>query len=977
MSAKQVEASVKKLVALGYSKSKSQKAMKECGNNYNQAKTWLERTKEDDERKAHEAELAKKAAAHAEKVKKEEAERREREANEPHVDVTASTKRHPCVAQYGSCRYGASCMFKELPADTCINYVLGTCLYGDTCRNRHAINGVDIRKMMDPDRDDEHEYIRMENGDYVQVKRNGKVQEGAVWVKDYEEETVAAPLPEPSAFSGDSGSVPTYSEPLHHQQQQHQHHQHHQHYQQQQQYDQYDPYGQQQPQQGELDIWGNPIEMRPGAFVPSQGESSGLVGFTLTANAHTPVSSPNTTSAAAPAPFLQKARIGQHVQQPAPKPVMKVVQPAPAAPPPQPTGPAAKSHPCVVQMGECRFGDRCNHATMRGDVCVHWLNQRCRNAPDECRYYHEFILVGQQPRRPKPAPGARSGATSESPGVSATTPPVSPGMAGASSTAPGTGGSFYGGSMSDPSIWGAPPAAFGSAPLGPRPTPSSQDPEAWTKAFDAPSREETARMNGDQVVARMHADVALHEAQSVGAPAPAGKWRAASAAVLASPKTSASSAPQADSAEEARAFDALREVFPDVDPSVILQALRKCGNDRKLVANAIMESTPENVEKTLQANVDEHLATSKTLALLTLHEMVPAMEPSSLERILSDCKGDFGEALRIAVSTTENIVASDPNNQWASGTTTDANTGRPTGYTPQETMKLDRLQGMYRELDRFVIEKAFERAKRNTTDAVAILNHLNSDLKLVARETREEWGNEATRKAIGTAARQQQQQQGASSAAAKKKPAAKPAKASADDFSFTVTSCDDGASAPDEAGASATDATALSSSALYKETKDEANDHSDWRRTRQEAYMTNAARVQMMGLAIQAYARQQHDVGKNLLRKAQELKRRYERLNMLAMHALERERSGQQGVSTLDLHGFHVDEAQDVLARRVEMCLRKRVTKLRVVVGHGNHSKSGKSVIYPRVLSQLRADPRVSVKSVLPAEIVVTVDLTH
>ena len=52
----------------------------------------------------------------------------------------------------------------------------------------------------------------------------------------------------------------------------------------------------------------------------------------------------------------------------------------------------------------------------------------------------------------------------------------------------------------------------------------------------------------------------------------------------------------------------------------------------------------------------------------------------------------------------------------------------------------------------------------------------------------------------------------------------------------------------------------------------------------------------------------------------QELKRRYERLNMLTMHALERERGGQHGVSTLDLHGFHVDEAQDerVLVRELD-----------------------------------------------------------
>jgi DNA-nicking Smr family endonuclease len=932
---KAVEDSIKKLISLGYSKSKAQKALKECGNNMQQARLCLERTKEAEDKKAHEAELAIKAHANAEAARKEAEERRKREELEPPpTDVGPNTRRHPCVSQYGACRYGHSCMFKELPWDTCINYLVGTCIYGDLCRNRHAVNGVDIRKIMNPDADREHEYVPLPNGDMVQMSRyGGKVQEGEIWVPEFKPEPIPAPLPDPSAFNPDAGSAPTYSEPL--------------------------------PQDGGHDIWGT-------GFIPVSDTSSGIVGYTLRPNVVTPVGSPN---AAHPTPFLSKAKIGQNVPQPlVPKPITPQ---AAAQQPPQPRGPAQLSHPCFVQMGECRFGDRCMHADARGDVCVHWLNARCRHSADTCRYYHERIPFGGQPTQP------RAGAAAAAAGFPAApvSPPTHAAAAGASfgRTPDSSSPMFTGGSTVD-SIW-TDTSPFGSAAtLGAaqHATRNPVDEDAWTKAFEPPTRGETARRTGDFIVSQMQHDVALR-GSNVPVARDTGKWRGASASVMAAPTSPGSSTtnhPQADSTEEARAFEALTEVFPHVDPCIILQALRKCGNDRQLVAQVISESTPEHVEKAMQAATEEAMATTLSLVLVTLHSLLPSMEPAALEKILSDCNGDFSDAYRIAASTLEHIVASDATNRWASGTTKDAATGAATTYTPADTMKLDRLQGMFRELERFVIEKAFERSGRNTTDAIAILNHLNSDLKLVARETREEWGRQATTKPLGAAAAPT-----AHTNSPQSHPAVAPAPKNAkhpnsrpvhDASSFTVTSCDDDA-APAQPR--------LSTLELYKETKNEAAEHADWRRTRQEAYMTNAARAQVVGLAIQAYARQQHDVGKNLLRKSQELKRRYERLNMLAMHALERERSSQfgasAGASTLDLHGFHLQEALDVVARRIDLCLRKRVTKLRVIIGHGNHSKSGKSVVYPQVLAQLKAHPACVVKSILPAEIVVTIEPTH
>ena len=43
-------------------------------------------------------------------------------------------------------------------------------------------------------------------------------------------------------------------------------------------------------------------------------------------------------------------------------------------------------HPCIVQLGACKYGARCAHKNIDGDVCVFWLNQNCRNK--KCGYRH-------------------------------------------------------------------------------------------------------------------------------------------------------------------------------------------------------------------------------------------------------------------------------------------------------------------------------------------------------------------------------------------------------------------------------------------------------------------------------------------------------------------------------------------------------------------------------------------------------------
>eukprot|EP01062_Namystynia_karyoxenos_P016726 TRINITY_DN16145_c0_g2_i1.p1 TRINITY_DN16145_c0_g2~~TRINITY_DN16145_c0_g2_i1.p1 ORF type:complete len:491 (+),score=129.77 TRINITY_DN16145_c0_g2_i1:84-1556(+) len=51
----------------------------------------------------------------------------------------SEVKPHPCVVQFGRCAYGQSCRYKDMPGDTCLNYLRGTCTYRDRCWFRHDV----------------------------------------------------------------------------------------------------------------------------------------------------------------------------------------------------------------------------------------------------------------------------------------------------------------------------------------------------------------------------------------------------------------------------------------------------------------------------------------------------------------------------------------------------------------------------------------------------------------------------------------------------------------------------------------------------------------------------------------------------------------------------------------------------------------------------------------------------------------------
>lgn len=64
----------------------------------------------------------------------------------------------------------------------------------------------------------------------------------------------------------------------------------------------------------------------------------------------------------------------------------------------------------------------------------------------------------------------------------------------------------------------------------------------------------------------------------------------------------------------------------------------------------------------------------------------------------------------------------------------------------------------------------------------------------------------------------------------------------------------------------------------------------------------------------------------------------YKRLNILAMQELERTRCSPNNPDELDLHYFYLHEALDVLLRRLRVCKEKSVGSLRVVTGVGTHT---------------------------------------
>lgn len=130
--------------------------------------------------------------------------------------------------------------------------------------------------------------------------------------------------------------------------------------------------------------------------------------------------------------------------------------------------------------------------------------------------------------------------------------------------------------------------------------------------------------------------------------------------------------------------------------------------------------------------------------------------------------------------------------------------------------------------------------------------------------------------------------------------------------------------------------------------------------------------------ASQAFLYGDGATAKVLSKEAKRLAEEYTRLNRMAMIALAHERSKLNPISTLDLHGFHVQEALELLGRRIHACQRSRIPRLRIITGAGTHSKKGTSTLLPAIMDVLQGGDVVISNStrvieVKPAYVVVKV----
>ncbi|RNF10417.1 hypothetical protein TraAM80_01590 [Trypanosoma rangeli] len=378
---------------------------------------------------------------------------------------------------------------------------------------------------------------------------------------------------------------------------------------------------------------------------------------------------------------------------------------------------------------------------------------------------------------------------------------------------------------------------------------------------------------------------------------------------------------------ELNALMSLLGAFPGAEPSLLLHALRSSNGDVNLVADTVSKldgfDNVEEVEAYLsreraedEASLQQTRTQSRQESLLTLCALFPALDVPAVESVLGACGGDYAEAYGILLCSTENITRQDLGNFW---------NGK---IKPSDELRLQRVCQMFPSVPKEVVRSTFGAASGNAEETISALNAMARDMLSLEMEAE-----------VGASA-----------------PAAAPAQPAAGVLqSYFLQPC----ATPEEI------------QKFYEEVEDELRMLGDWRRVREKAYIINSCRIRIMSRATQAYNRGDGKTAKTLSRHGKQLAADYVRLNRLAMIALERERLAQDPASTLDLHGFHVDEAVEVLRRRVELCVRKRIRKLTIVVGSGRHSRRGNSAMYPIILKQLEEDPElkgvVEVRLVKPA----------
>ncbi|CAJ1985606.1 UBA/TS-N domain/CUE domain/Domain of unknown function (DUF1771)/Smr domain containing protein [Leishmania donovani] len=884
---------VARLTARGFGKAKATQALKDAGNNVEVALRILERQRDQQQQQqsrargidgARTSTSTTSAAIPSLNRTKPPPTSTLFASSSPAVEAMRRQRErlHPCVVQFGSCQYGQYCVLKDLPGDVCVQHFQGSCVYGSSCRHRHTIEGVDVRDYVwGASKDGDAEPV-LRNGDSMyrvravdgmgskvqmaepigdQADTHARADDGECDGGDVAHRRLAAPPLLASDFNRIRGSVPSYTEPM----------------------------------------LSSPPYAFQGEAVEAEGSEEGDAagcGATKTG--------PAALLVAHPTPFrdLVKGSAGP-VQLPPPQ------RPLPSSstttsPPTTATARRARArHPCIAQYGSCKFGDACVHADRDADVCVHFLNRRCRYSADECRYRHETEAEYHAALLARTAlPGPTADATGERKEPRHTDKPRSRLQGGPSRSA----------------------SASGSG----RDTSS----DARAPSLALPSVEDLAAL--PEALRPVDHAVATHHGDGDG--------------------------DHLSSASEMQVFLGLLEVFPNVEPAVVLQALRVSGGDpiraSDVIAHAGAVPTTAEVndvaaalalaaaEETAarEAAVDDAaaaVALERHNALLTLISLFPGVDPVAVEAVLSQHHGAFADAYNVLFCAQENVARSA---MWS---------GSTAAMTPADQLRVEKLCVMFPGLDADVVRSAYCAADRQWSRATAALNALTKELLSLD-----------------------------SVEAAPAKMAAAATVEWRPPHPATATTAVAG---DDSSGAGGVQKTREETSAevysAYRAAENEILEFGDWRRVRERAYLMNTQRLRVLGQATAAFSSGDGRTARVLSSEGRRLGLEYNRLNRLAMLALEQERLRTDATSTLDLHGFHSTEVHDVLVRRVRVCQRHRIGHLRIVTGQGKHSRHGHQSLYPTVMEDLRTDAFLSavvkVKSIKAGYIDVTVRLPN
>eukprot|EP00658_Telonema_sp_P-2_P033718 TRINITY_DN24692_c0_g1_i1.p1 TRINITY_DN24692_c0_g1~~TRINITY_DN24692_c0_g1_i1.p1 ORF type:complete len:508 (-),score=76.60 TRINITY_DN24692_c0_g1_i1:111-1634(-) len=391
--------------------------------------------------------------------------------------------------------------------------------------------------------------------------------------------------------------------------------------------------------------------------------------------------------------------------------------------------------------------------------------------------------------------------------------------------------------------------------------------------------------------------------------------------------TSASSAPSFDqpsyqpSESEEKVFLSLVEAFPNRDVAEVMQVLRHHKGDPSEAATALM--VVPDFDGVFDDMLDEEDSTdTRTEELLTLCTLFPSIDITEIEMTFVKGKHKFEATYTLLQRRVVGLQRNDVQPRSA--------------MLAADKLKLDKLKSLFPTIRTDVIEEVFGQVDGGMPTIIKALSMLGKeDPDVTAEDLVEADKLRSSHNIARSAARQRLGVK------------------SNDADSFIVSTATE---EPEPQSF-------ISDTSLYQQVIAQADGLDDWRRLRKEALMMNKARLACMRDAAIAFAHDKGDVAHKLSRKGKQLGIAYDRLNILAMHARERELD--DNIQSLDLHGFHVQEAMDVLYRRLQLCAQKDVPTLRVVTGRGLHSKSGSSILFKEICEAIgQREPFVSMAEV-------------